>query len=145
MIGRQDAFSALFKLKEAGIDVQRQLDLMARNSGIPQEVIIFLRDNSPQFQFFRYIQKYQRALFKGILNYEELDVIGKIKLCSSLITRATIAVEYKNIDESLLDELNLGRISGALDKAFKDRDYSKLDTVLEDYKQSMLLFVSNNK
>lgn len=141
MITRQSLFEALFKLKNSGVNVDNQLQIMATKSGIPNEVIIFLRDNSPQFQFFRDIQKNQRALMKNILNYEELDTIGKIKVCSSLITRAAISVEYKNINETLLDELDLASLSTALNRAFKDRDYTKLDEALEKYKQSMLLFV----
>lgn len=142
MLTRQDVFSALFKLKNTGVDVTEQLNLMTQENGIPKEVILFLRDNSPQFMFYRDIQQHQRALMKNILNYEELDTIAKIKVCSSIITRAMISVEYKNLDESLLDELELYKVSNALNMAFRDRDYSLLDVVLKDYKESMLLFVN---
>ena len=141
MITRQSVFQALFKLKETGKDVSEYLDMMSKQNGIPKEVILFLRDNAPQFQFYRDIQKNQRALLKNILNYEELDTIGKIKVCSSLITRAMISVEYKNLDKSLLDELELHKLSNALNMAFSERDYSQLDTVLQDYKNSIKLFV----
>lgn len=140
MITRQSVFSALFKLKSSGIDVTRQLKIMESKSGIPQEVIEFLQENSPQFQFYRSIQKHQRALMKNVLNYESLDVNGKIKVCSSLITRAMISVEYQNLDESLLEDLRLDKLSRALHKALSDKDYSYLDEVLQGHKNAMLLF-----
>lgn len=140
MITRQSCFSALFRLKNAGVDVTRQLKIMESRSGIPQEVVEFLQENSPQFQFYRSIQKHQRALMKNILHYESLDTVGKIKVCSSLITRATIAVEYHNLDESLLEDLRLDKLAKALNKALSDKDYSYLDEVLQGHKNAMLLF-----
>lgn len=140
MINRQSVFNALFKLKNSGVDVSRQLNLMKDNSGIPQEIVEFLRENSPQFQFYRSIQKHQRALMKNILHYEELDVRSKIKVCSSLITRAMISVEYHNLDESLLEDLRLDKLSKALNKALSDKDYSYLDEVLQGHKNAMMLF-----
>lgn len=140
MITRQDLFNALFKLKEAGIEVQPQLDLLKSESGVPKEVVKFLQDQSPLFQFYRHLQKHQRALMRNILHYDELDTRGKIKICSSLITRAMIAVEYNNIHESLLDELKLSELSGALHRALSDYFYDDLDSVLESYRQSMRLF-----
>ena len=140
MITRQTVFSALFKLKDAGIDVDKSLRIMEITPGIPQEVVEFLRDQSPQFQFYRSIQLHQRALMKNILHYEDLDVIGKIKVCSSLITRAMISVEYHNLDESLLEDLRLDKIAKALSKALSDKDYSYLDEVLQGHKNAMLLF-----
>ena len=140
MITRQSCFSALFKLKSAGVDVTTPLKLMKDSSGVPEGVIEFLRDQSPQFQFYRSIQKHQRALMKNILHYDELDNKGKVKVASSLITRAMISVEYNNLDESLLDELSLGKLAHALDRALSDRDYSKLDEVLEGHRVAMKLF-----
>lgn len=141
MITRQSLYSALFTLKKSGVDISNQLKIMESKSGIPPEVVDFLQDKSPQFQFYRDIKKNQRALMKNILHYESLDINSKIKLCSSLITRAMISVEYKNLDESLLKELQLEKLSRALDKAFSDRDYSKLDEVLEGHKNAMTLFL----
>lgn len=140
MITRQTVFSALFKLKDAGTDVSSQLESMKNNSGIPEDVIEFLRDQSPQFQFYRSIQQHQRALMKNILHFDELDTNNKIKVCSSLITRAMIAVEYHNLDESLLEDLRLDKLSKALYKALSDKDYSYLDEVLQGHKNAMLLF-----
>lgn len=140
MINRQSIYNALFKLKESGVDISSQLNLMKDNSGIPKEVVEFLQDKSPQFQFYRSIHQNQRALMKNILRYETLDTRSKIKVCSSLITRAMISIEYKNLDESLLDELGLDRISYALNKALSDRDYSKLDEVLKVHKSAIELF-----
>lgn len=140
MINRQTVFRALFKLKDAGIDVTAPLKSMELNQGIPQEVIGFLQDQSPQFQFYRSIQQHQRALMKNILHYEELDVNSKIKVCSSLITRAVISVEYHNLDESLLEDLRLDKLSKALNKALSDKDYSYLDEVLQGHKNAMMLF-----
>ena len=140
MITRQSVFSALFKLKNSGVDVTRQLKLMESKSGIPQEIIEFLQDQSPQFQFYRSIQKHQRALMKNVLNYESLDNHGKVKVCSSLITRAVISVEYHNLDESLLEDLRLDKLAKALNKALSDKDYSYLDEVLQGHKNAMLLF-----
>ena len=77
---------------------------------------------------------------KNILRYETLDTRSKIKVCSSLITRAMISIEYKNLDESLLDELGLDRISYALNKVLSDKDYSYLDEVLQGHKNAMMLF-----
>ena len=140
MITRQSCFSAIFRLKSAGVDVTAPLKLMQESSDIPEGVIEFLRDQSPQFQFYRSIQKHQRALMKNILHYDELDNKDKIKVASSLITRAVISVEYNNLDESLLDELGLDKIAHALDKALSDRDYSKLDEVFKMHQDAMKLF-----
>lgn len=140
MINRQSIYNALFKLKNSGVDVSDQLKIMETRSGIPKEVIGFLQDQSPQFQFYRSIQKHQRALMKNILHYEELDVNSKIKVCSSLITRAMISVEYHNLDESLLEDLRLDKLSRALHKALSDKDYSYLDEVLQGHKNAMMLF-----
>ena len=142
MIDRQAVFKALFKLKDAGLDVSRPLDLMASSRGIPQEVIKFLRDNSPQFQFYRYIQKYQKALAKSILDYEELSVEDKIVALSSFITRAYLAVKYKNLDKSLLDDLSLGEITDALNRSISEYDDSGLDEALSRLKNSLKLFYS---
>jgi hypothetical protein len=143
MIDRQSCYNALFKLRNAGVDITEQLNIMKSSPGIPYKVVEFLRTNSPQFQFYEDIRKNQRALLRNILNYESLDRNSKIKLCSSLITRAFISVEYKHIDESLLSELELDRLSKALDSALSYRDYSKLDEVLESHKKSMLLFIKS--
>ena len=143
MINRQSCYNALFKLRSAGVDITEQLNIMKSSPGIPYKVVEFLRTNSPQFQFYEDIRKNQRALLRNILNYESLDRNSKIKLCSSLITRAFISVEYKHIDESLLSELELDRLSKALDSALSYRDYSKLDEVLESHKKSMLLFIKS--
>ena len=145
MITRQSVYSALFKLKSTGVDVSRMLNVMKDNSGIPEEVVRFLQDNSPQFQFYRGIQKHQRALMKNILHYEDLDFKGKVKVCSSLITRAMIAVEYNNLDESLLDDLRLDKVAGAINKALVGKDSSFLDEVLEGHKNAMLLFYKGEK
>lgn len=140
MITRQSIYNALFKIKNSGVDVSDQLKIMETCSGIPKEILEFLQDKSPQFQFYRSIHQNQRALMKNILRYETLDTRSKIKVCSSLITRAMISIEYKNLDESLLDELGLDRISYALNKALSDRDYSKLDEVLKVHKKAIELF-----
>ena len=143
MITRQTVITALVRLKDAGVDVSQQFESLKHSSGIPREVIEFLRTNSPQFMFYKDLQKHQKALIKNILDYENFDTIGKIKLCSSLITRAMISVEYKNFDKSLLEDLELNRLSGALHKALNDRDYSQLDTVLAEQKRSIKLFVKD--
>lgn len=140
MITRQSVFQALFRLKDAGVNISKPLLTMQKSSGIPREVVEFLQDKSPQFQFYRSIQKNQRALMKNVLNYESLDTNGKIKVCSSLITRAMIAVEYHNLDESLVEDLRLDKLSRALHKALSDKDYSCLDEVLQGHKDAMLLF-----
>lgn len=140
MITRQSCYNAIFQLKSAGVDVTAPLKLMQESSDIPEGVIEFLRDQSPQFQFYRSIQKHQRALMKNILHYDELDNKDKIKVASSFITRAVISVEYNNLDESLLDELGLDKIAHALDKALSDRDYSKLDEVFKMHQDAMKLF-----
>lgn len=143
MITRQTVISALVKLKDAGIDVSEQFESLKRNSGISKDLIEFLRTHSPQFMFYKDLQKNQKRLIKNILDYESFDAIGKIKLCSSLITRAMISVEYKNFDKSLLEDLELNRLSEALHKALNDKDYSVLDKVLEEQKQSIKLFVKD--
>ena len=75
MITRQDLYKDLFKLKNSGVDVSYQLKIMESKSGIPKEVVEFLQDKSPQFQFYRDLKKNQRALMKNILNYENLDIL----------------------------------------------------------------------
>lgn len=141
MITRQDIYRDLFKLKNAGEDITESLRVMESRPGIPKEVVEFLQDRSPQFQFYRDIKKNQKALMKNILHYESLDNRSKIKLCSSLVTRAMIAIEYKNLDESLLEDLQLSKVTKALDQAVSRYDYSKLDEVLRSHKSAMQLFL----
>lgn len=141
MITRQDVYRDLFKLKNAGEDISSPLKVMESCKGVPQEVVEFLQDRSPQFQFYHDLHKNQKALMKNILKYESFDTNGKIKLCSSLLTRAMIAVEYKNLDESLLEDLQLSKISRALDKALSNKDPSKLDEVLEGHRNAIRLFL----
>lgn len=143
MITRQTVISALVKLKDAGVDVNEQFESLKNNPGISKDLVEFLRVHSPQFMFYKDLQKNQKRLIKNILDYESFDTVGKIKLCSSLITRAMISVEYKNFDKSLLEDLELNRLSEALHKALNDKDYSKLDKALEEQKQSIKLFVKD--
>lgn len=145
MVDRDNCYSALFKLKEAGINIEKPLESMTKNSGVPRDVIEFLRDNSPQFQFYRYLQKHQIALAKEIRNYEEASDTSKIKICSSIITRAMIAIEYNNIDRHIVYELNLADIAEAINYALISDDYSKVNKVLETHRNSIELFYLNNK
>lgn len=140
MISRQDCYDALFKLKNAGVDISAPLNAMMRESGVPRQVILFLRDNSPQFQFYRDIQKHQKALANSLLDYETLDDISKIITCSSFVTRAMIAVKYKNLDPSLLDDLNISEVSDAINYTLHSGDFSKLDNVLRKHSNSLKLF-----
>lgn len=145
MIDRQDCYNALFKLKRAGIDVSAQLELMQKNKDIPRGVIEFLRENSPQFQFYRYIQKYQKALAENILDYQELDNIGKLITCSSFITRVMIAIKYKNLDESLIDDLNVSEVSEAINIALTTDDFTNINNILDKHCNSLRLFYKSNK
>lgn len=141
VITRQSVYEALYTLKETGVSIDKYINLLSKESGIPNEVLIFLRDNSPQFQFFRYIQQHQKALMKSILDYKELDNHGKIKVLSSIITRVMIAIEYNNLSESLIDALELSEVSKAINQAVEYNDYSLADKVLEKLNTSMKLFV----
>lgn len=145
MITRQSCYEALFTLRNAGVEVGPQLEVMKTNQGIPKEIVEFLRDNSPQFQYYRYLQKHQRALMKNILDYESFDEVGKIKLCSSLITRVMIAIEYKEFDKSLMYDVGLEELSNALYKAINHQDFSKLDIALSRQRDSMRLFVNKKE
>lgn len=145
MIDRQSCYSALFKLKNAGIDITEQLNVMSSTRGVPRKVIEFLRENSPQFQFYRDIQKHQKALAKSLLDYETLSDIDKLITCSSFITRVMIAVKYKNLDSSLLDELNIEEVSEAVDTAIKLNDFGKVNEVLQKHSEGLRLFYQNSK
>ena len=134
MITRQSIFDALFMLKSAGIDVTEPLKVMSSTSGIPPSVVEFLKENSPQHQFYHYLKTRQKAVIKNILNYEELTPIQKIKVCSSFITRAMIAIECREIDESLISELRLVQISKAITLALEYKEYSQLDKILQHFK-----------
>ncbi len=140
MINRQDCYTALFTLKDAGIDISKQLELMKNSRGVPRGVIEFLRDNSPQFQFYRHIQQHQKALSKSLRNYENLNEIDKLITASSFLTRAMIAVKYKNLDESLLDDLNIAEVAQALDTAITEKDFEMLDNVLCKHRDSLKVF-----
>lgn len=144
MIDRQSCYSALFKLKNAGIDIAPQLRIMQESKGVPRGVIEFLRENSPQFQFYRYIQKYQKALAQDILDYETKDEISRLITCSSFVTRAVIAVKYKNLDESLLDDLNVSEVSEAVHRALTAKDFTKINDVLKKHSSNLKLFYINN-
>lgn len=141
MITRQSCYEALFRLKDSGVDITSYLELLKESQGVPREVVKFLQEESPQFKFYKDLQKNQRALVKNILNYESLDNIARVKVCSSLITRAMISVEYKNISPVLLEELELDKISNAITKALGNRDYAKLDEVLRGQRETLKLFV----
>lgn len=145
MISRQDVFNDLFKLKKSGVDVSRQLSIMSTHPGIPNEVVKFLIDNSPQFQFYNDLKKNQKVLLKNILSYEDKDYFQKIKICSSLITRMMISIEYKNINPDLLDDLRISDLTKALDRALSYRDFSQIDKVLESHKNSIKLFVKSKE
>lgn len=145
MIDRQSIYTALFKLKNAGIDITDQLNVMQTTKGVPRKVIEFLRNNSPQFQFYRDIQKHQKALAKSLLDYESLSDIDKVITCSSFVTRALIAVKYKNLDKSLLDELNLSEVSEAVDTAVKMEDLSQVNLVLKKHSDCLRMFYQSNK
>ena len=145
MIDRQSCYSALFKLKEAGIDISAQLKVMEQESGIPRKVIEFLRDNSPQFQFYRYLQKHQKALAKNILDYNTLDNNDKMIVCSSFITRVYIAIKYKCLDKSLVDELGVKEVSNCLNKSLVYDDISYVDKVMMKHSDSLRYFYLNNK
>ena len=145
VVNRQTVFNALFKLKDAGIDVSSQLNSMANSRDIPRSVIEFLRDNSPQFQFYRHIQKHQHKLAESILDYKDLSDYDKLIACSSFITRALIAVKYGNLNKSLLEDLNIEEISGALNDAISNQDYSKINQVLDKHCNSLKAFYLKNK
>lgn len=145
MIDRQAVYNALFKLKSSGVNVDEQIKLMIDNPGVPRGIIEFLRDNSPQFQFYRYIQKRQKALAENLLDYKELSDNDKLIVCSSFITRALIAVKYKELDESLLDDLNVSEVSDALNFALSANNYSKVNEVLKKHSESLRLFYKNTK
>lgn len=145
MISRQDVFRDLFKLKKAGEDISEQLKIMESVRGVPREVVEFLQDRSPQFQFYRDIKKNQRALMKNVLGFESLTPVGKVKTCSSLITRAMISVEYKNLDESLLEDLRVSHLAKALEVYFTSGDISEVNEALTEHKNAMLLFVRKDR
>lgn len=145
MVNRQTVFNALFKLKETGVDVSKQLDSMANSKDIPRDVIEFLRDNSPQFQFYRHLQKHQHKLAESILDYDQLTDHEKMIACSSFITRALIAVKYGNLDKTLLEDLNIEEISEALNHAIVNQNMSKVNNVLEKHRNSLKIFYLNNK
>ena len=143
MINRVSCYDALFRLKQAGINVDDALEAMKNSSGVPREVIVFLRDNSPQFQFYRYIQKYQKALAENILDYKKLSDQDKLITCCSFLTRVLLAVKYKNLGEGLVDDLNINEISDAINTAITEFDYSKVDKVLSKHHDSLEVFYIN--
>lgn len=145
MIDRQTVWNALFKLKNAGINVDSQIMEMSKSEGVPRKVIVFLRDNSPQFQFYRYIQKRQKALAYSLLDYDKLTDCDKLIACSSFITRAIIAVKYKELDHSLLDDLRINEMTDALNLAISNKKFDKLNEVLKTHSDSLRLFYINNK
>ena len=118
---------------------------MIDNPGIPRGVIEFLRENSPQFQFYRYIQKRQKALAESILDYTELSNLDKLIACSSFVTRALIAVKYKELDASLLDDLNITEVAEAVSSAVSLNNYTKVNEVLKKHSDSLRLFYKNSR
>lgn len=130
MTTRQLAFSALFKLKKSGVRVDEQLAQLADNSGVPESVVKFLKENSPQYQFYSYLQKRQKSLLQNLVKYESLGPVEKVKVGSSMITRAMIAVEYKEINPTLIEELRLDRVANALSEVLQGGDDKVLDTAM---------------
>lgn len=145
MITRQDLFSDLFKLKSSGVDISESLKVMESVPGVPREVVDFIVSNSPQFSFYEDLRKNQRVLFKNILNYESLDFCEKVKICSSLITRAMISVQYKNLNESLLSELKLDKSAKALEVALQTHNSELIDEVLQSHKNAIVLLYESRK
>lgn len=143
MINRVSCYDALFRLKQAGVDVENALNAMKESAGVPREVIVFLRDNSPQFQFYRYIQKHQKALAENILDYRKLSNQDKLITCCSFLTRVLLAVKYKNLGEGLIDDLNISEFSDAINTAISEMDYSKVDAVLSKHHDSLEVFYIN--
>ena len=139
MIDRDTCFSALFKLKNAGIDVSDALFVMANEGGVPRRVIEFLRENSPHFQFYRHLQKHQKALAHSLLDYQELSPNKRIITASSFITRVYLAVEYNEIDSSLLEDINVQEIVTGLARAIRG-DFSLLDREMLKHGESLKLF-----
>lgn len=140
MITRQDLYNDLFKLKKSGEDVSEMFKIMESHKGIPKEVVEFIKNKSPQFQFYENIHKNLRTLFKNILNYESLSTSSKIKVCSSLITRAVIAVEHDNLNESLLPDLKIEKAARAIEYAVSGKSKSLLDEVLSEHKNAILVY-----
>lgn len=140
MINRQDCYTALFKLKDAGIDITAQLTIMQGTKGVPYEVLNFLRNNSPQFQFYGYIQKRQKGLAKSLLNYTDLEREDKIIAASSFVTRVYLATKYQELSKSLVDDLNVSKVITALEKAIVLEDYRELDNVMKMHGDSLRLF-----
>lgn len=136
MLTRSDLYQDLFKLKRAGEDISEPMRVMGTSPGVPIEVIKYLKLHSPQFRFYDDLRKNQRVLLKNILRFDELSRLAKIKVCSSIITRAIISVEYKNLPESLLDELRISKVAKALDLSLSDQDDSLLDEVLSEYRNA---------
>ena len=140
MINRQNIYNALFTLKDAGVDISDQLKIMQEVKGVPYEVLAFLRNNSPQFQFYGYIQKHQKGLSKSLLNYDELINEDKIVAASSFVTRVYLAVKYQELSKNLIDDLNVAKLSKALSKAIATSDFTDLDTVMKMHGDSLRLF-----
>lgn len=145
MIDRQSCYKALFKLKNSGVDISSQLKIMELSRGVPREVVLFLRDNSPQFQFYRYIQKHQKTLAKSLLDFDELSNEDKIIVGSSFVTRVFIAIKYKEFSQSLLDDLDVYSVSKAVTKAIESSDYSQLDKTLSFHQKSLRLFYETQR
>lgn len=140
MINRQDIYSALFTLKDAGVDISNQLKIMQATKGVPYEVLCFLRTNSPQFQFYGYIQKHQKGLSKSLLNYNELLKEDKLIAASSFVTRVYLAVKYQELSKNLIDDLNVAKLSKALSKAIITDDFTDLDVIMSMHGESLKLF-----
>lgn len=140
MITRQDLYNDLFKLKKAGVDISEPIKVMESYEGLPKSVIEFIKNNSPQFQFYEDLCKNLRTLVKNILNYESFDTYGKVKLCSSLITRAVISIEHNSLNEHLLSDLKLDKIAKSIELALSGQSKSMLDEVLSEHKNAILVY-----
>lgn len=142
MITRHECYKQLFKLKEQGDEnAVKYIDLLAKSDSVPKEIIKYLTEEDiPQFKFFKYLYDRQRTLLKNIMDYDKLDLFDQVKICSSIITRAMIAIQYKEIDGELLDQLSLDKLSEALYYTFNSHDFTTIEPILKEYRDSVKLF-----
>ena len=144
IINKHDCFNILFDLQSKGNDVHDDIKkLMSDDVYIPTSVIKHLKEsNYPIITFYLNLNNKAHKIIKEILSCDNKPISVYIKIATSIITQATIAIEHNCIDDItsqniIIEYLQLKELSQALCTYFTTGDFSELVSVITDLKQDV--------
>lgn len=138
MLNKQECYKILLDLRSQGVNVNRQIGLLAGAPTVPNEVIKFINENRALnvTEFYKVLRKKSNStknkLYKELVA-ETQQPIDKVKALSSFITQGIIAGE--KLDpmerENFFEALRLADCAQALMKYFTNSEIQPiLETVL---------------